>query len=218
MTMNSASEQIEVQAIHDLVELSGRHVLEVGCGSGRISADIAAPAKIFIGIDPDAAAIARAAVAVPSAIFQTGSGELLPFAGASFNVVLFTLSLHHQNPVQALREAARVLRPDGRVLVIEPVATSEAQQVFNLFEDETRVLAHAQAAITNGPLSLAVQREVVAIWELADASALLAYPFHPDIADEAQKEQVLRAHLGARMDAHPIRLVDTLTYTLLRRR
>lgn len=207
--------EIEVQAIRELVALTGRRVLEVGCGSGRVSAGLAPSAQIFIGVDPDAAAIAQAARAVPAAIFQTGTGEALPFADASFDVVLFTLSLHHQSPAQALREAARVLRPAGHVLVIEPVATSAAQQVFNLFEDETLVLAQAQAKIAECALTLVTRREVHAIWELANAAALMAYPFHPDISDRGVKERLLRSHLGTRMDARPIRLADTLTYTLL---
>jgi ubiquinone/menaquinone biosynthesis C-methylase UbiE len=213
----SEGAEIEVQSIRDLVTLTGQRVLEVGCGSGRLSAGLAPAAQIFIGVDPDAAAIAQAARTVPAAIFQTGTGEALPFADATFDVVLFTLSLHHQSPAQALREAARVLRPAGHVLVIEPVATSAAQQVFNLFEDEIEVLAQAQAAIAESALTQVAQREVHALWELADAAALIAYPFHPDIADALVKEQRLRAHLGARMDARPIRLADTLNYTLLRK-
>jgi ubiquinone/menaquinone biosynthesis C-methylase UbiE len=215
--MTDTSVQIEAQAIRDLVELAGQRVLEVGCGSGRISADLAPSAGWYLGIDPDAAAIAQAALAVPAAIFQIGSGEALPFADASFDLVLFTLSLHHQNPVLALHEAARVLRSPGYVLVIEPVATSAAQQVFNLFDDETEVLAVAQAAIATSPFNLITQREVAAVWELADAAALLRYSFDPEIADPVRKEQVLRAHLGASMDACPILLTDTLTYTLLQK-
>ena len=106
------------------------------------------------------------------------------------------------------------MRPHGHVLVIEPIVTSEAQRVFNLFEDETDVLAQAQAAIASGPLEFVVQRQIDAIWELPHAEALFVYPFHPDIADPLRKEQVLRAHLGARLDACPIRLRDTLMYTL----
>ena len=211
------TQDIEVQAIHALVALAGRRVLEVGCGSGRISAQIAQLASILIGIDPDADAIAQAAAAIPAALFQIGSGEVLPFADMSFDVVLFTLSLHHQNPMQALREAARVVRLEGRVLIIEPITSSEAQQVFNLFEDETTVLTNAQAAIAIGPLAIITQRKVDAIWELPNAAALCAYPFQPDLKDPVHKEQVLRDHLGTRMGVTPIQLIDSLTYTLLGR-
>lgn len=102
-------------------------VLEVGCGPGHLSIDMAVDHGLDVtGLDLDPEMIARAqantarraagAEHVPT--FVAGDAAALPFSDASFDVVVSTFSLHHwSDPVAGLTEIARVLRPDGRALI-----------------------------------------------------------------------------------------------------
>ena len=70
--------------------------------------------------------IARArelATDVPGAEFVVGDSEQLPFESGEFDAVLCTASFHHYpNPRKATAEMARVLAPDGRLVIADGVA------------------------------------------------------------------------------------------------
>jgi SAM-dependent methyltransferase len=86
--------------------------LEVGVGGGRFAAALGVEA----GVDPALGALrlaARRGVSVAAA-----RGEQLPFRGGAFGAVLFALALCFvPDQLAALREARRVLRPAGGVVV-----------------------------------------------------------------------------------------------------
>jgi ubiquinone/menaquinone biosynthesis C-methylase UbiE len=109
---------------------AGDHVLDVGCGNGVLTrpiADIVGPSGKAWGIDPAPDMIRVAMQAVhhsgSTAQFKLAAMEQLPFADASFDVAVISLVLHHLPPElkqRGLKEVYRVLRPGGRLLVIEP--------------------------------------------------------------------------------------------------
>jgi ubiquinone/menaquinone biosynthesis C-methylase UbiE len=108
---------------------SGDEVLDVGCGTGTLAvmAARAAPGVKVTGLDPDAAILARArrraADAGREIRFDEGSSTALPYPDASFDLVLCTLMLHHlrdEDKRRTASELARVLRPDGRLVVADP--------------------------------------------------------------------------------------------------
>lgn len=98
-------------------------VLDVGCGPGTITAGLAQRAGRAVGLDMSAEMVAAArehaaAEGVGNAAFEVGSAYELPFDGASFDVVHAHQVLQHlSDPVRALREFRRVLRPGGLVAV-----------------------------------------------------------------------------------------------------
>jgi SAM-dependent methyltransferase len=107
----------------DLVRLDPHtDVLEVGSGPGRLAVTLAAlaPEVHITGVDITPEMVARAnALAARSGLAyrvasQVGDVCALPFAEASFDVVVSTFSLHHwPDPARGLAEIYRVLRPGG---------------------------------------------------------------------------------------------------------
>ena len=98
-------------------------VLDVGCGPGTITVGLARRAGRVVGLDmsPEMVESARSLATregVGSAVFEVGSAYELPFEGATFDVVYAHQVLQHLgDPVAALREFRRVLRPGGLVAV-----------------------------------------------------------------------------------------------------
>jgi len=98
----------------------GAEWLDVGCGNGAFSEEIAAgaaPARI-VGIDPSDSQIeaARARPATPGLSYQSGDAQDLPFADASFDAATMALVIAFvPDPAKGVAEMLRVIRPGGRV-------------------------------------------------------------------------------------------------------
>lgn len=99
---------------------AGKHavntILDLGCGTGRFSEALAAhfDAKV-VGVDPSTKMLdqARKKLRDPRVQYQSGSGEAIPLADASVDLVFMSMCFHHfRDPKAAARECRRVLR-DG---------------------------------------------------------------------------------------------------------
>lgn len=204
--------------IREHADLSGKRILEVGCGSGNITQMYMNDPQLIVGIEPDSDAVRNGAKTVPNASFVCGSGMSLPFASDSFDVVLFTLSLHHHwDSLAALAEARRVLTGDGLILVIEPTPESEIQKFCKPFEDEDHKLIAVENALTRCPLETVSKETFQTHWEFTDFADATNHTFtyynHPP--DEDKRNALLNL-LGPKAHEAPIRMLDTLRLTTLR--
>lgn len=109
-----ATRQAFAPLLDSMGDLRGRHVLEVASGTGHLAAEALARGATVVGIDVAPNMVALARQRVPGASFREGDAEALPFQDEQFDSVLCCFGLlHFAQPAQALREAARVLKPRG---------------------------------------------------------------------------------------------------------
>ncbi len=211
-------EQLTTKRIQQYVEFKNKIVLEIGCGSGEISSLLADDTKLYIGIDPDINAINDAGQTYKNVDFRVGRGESLTFADSRFDLVLFTLSLHHQNSSLALEEAARVLKSEGTLVVIEPSIAGEFQQFFHLFDDETHEIQTAYQNLIKSNFMLAHEDTFHAIVRFEDIEDLCRYSFARKAIGPGDADRIIEK-LGqfqpGAADHPPIILRDTINIYLL---
>ena len=123
-------------------------VADVGCGEGYLTLETARWARSVIGIDRSDEVLERArALAarrrVTNVQWKKGDLARLPLRDRSIDVSLLSQSLHHAaDPEDALAEAVRVLRPGGRVLLLD-LREHEQTWVRNRFGDQRLGFADA---------------------------------------------------------------------------
>ena len=148
--------EMRVGHIEMLGELVGQRVLDVGCGTGVVTRDIArqvGPGGLVVGVDPtpvfvEIAERLRQEANLDGLHYQTGDGRALDFPDSSFDVVMaITVLSHLPARTQVLAELARVVRPGGRLLV------TDGDYVANQ-------LAHTDRATTDRIISAWVENVV----------------------------------------------------------
>jgi 2-polyprenyl-3-methyl-5-hydroxy-6-metoxy-1,4-benzoquinol methylase len=110
---------------------AGSRLLEVGCGAGNLLVQASVPGSYPVALD-----LSRQALTFVRSRLEEGSstpdtpngfactqaiGESLPWKGESFDCILMSEVIEHlEKPQISIREAARVLRPGGRLLITTP--------------------------------------------------------------------------------------------------
>ena len=106
-------------------EVTGRRVLDLGCGEGRFCRMLGKRGAATVGIDPTAGMVVAAAARHPVGSYVRAPAETLPFADAIFDLAVSYITLVDiQGYREAIREVARVLRPGGRFVVANVGFTS----------------------------------------------------------------------------------------------
>jgi SAM-dependent methyltransferase len=101
-----------IPAFLDLVPPPGRRTLDLGCGEGRVGAELARRGHRVVGVDSSPGMVASATDLVDAAVADASA---LPFSDGAFDCVVAFMSLQDMDePGAAVRETARVLERGGR--------------------------------------------------------------------------------------------------------
>jgi ubiquinone/menaquinone biosynthesis C-methylase UbiE len=139
-----------------LPRLRGRDVLEVGCGPGWLLADMIAAGYACHAIDASPQMVqtarrtlARRKLTHDATTVQEARVQHVPFPDAAFDTVVSTFPAPYIADPASLREIARVLRPGGRLIVIEGANLLPRRPLLWLLVQIER-LVYGRVA-TNGP-------------------------------------------------------------------
>jgi ArsR family transcriptional regulator len=116
-------------------------IADLGAGEGAFSLLLAQRAKKVIAVDTSANMIEVAREqahrnGVNNVEYRLGDMEEVPIESASVDLVFFSQSLHHAlHPERALSEASRILRPGGRVIILD-LLKHRFEEARELYADE----------------------------------------------------------------------------------
>lgn len=161
----------------------GTRLLDVGCGAGMFAAMAADRGAVVHGLDASEALLAIARERTPTGDFRQGELEELPYEDASFDVVTgFNAFQFAASPENALREARRVVKPDGRVVVAvwgdpDDCQAAVALKAFAPLLPAPPPGAPGPFALSEpGALEAFVQRAGLAAQEIHDVPCPWVYP------------------------------------------
>jgi SAM-dependent methyltransferase len=169
-----------------------RRVLDIGCGAGYGSFELAQSASSVTGLDvsPEAVALARGSYAAPNLHFFAASATRIPFPDASFGLITCFEVIEHIHDWQLLlNEAHRLLAPGGQFIVSTPnksyYAESRAQTGPNPFHVHEFEYDEFKAALESKfpSVTLYLQNHVGAL------------SFHPAAVPGAHVAQSAELHL-----------------------
>ncbi len=150
-----------------LPETNDLTVLDIGCGNGALLSALSSRIKHGAGVDESAAMIERArarASAHNNLAFTTINSPVLPFADATFDVVISLMSFRYLDWDPLLTEVKRVVKPGGKFLIVDMVTVPvKATEYPRFLSDKLRTLLRQQ---TNAAFKANLQKLVThAAWK-----------------------------------------------------
>jgi ubiquinone/menaquinone biosynthesis C-methylase UbiE len=129
-------------------------LLDAGCGTGHTALAFAPHVREVVALDLAESMLGQARAlaeqrGVQNIEFRQGDVESLPFEDASFDLITSRYSAHHwPNPLAALREFRRILRPNGNLLIGDIVSWDDPTldthfQAVELLRDGSHVRDHS---------------------------------------------------------------------------
>ena len=145
---NAEAYAAELEAIRQLLPDAGARGLEIGVGSGKF----AVPLGISVGVEPSPEMAAKArALGID---VHSGVAEQLPFAAGEFDFTLMVTTICFvDDAVQSFREALRVLKPGGCLLVAFVDKESELGRTYQANRSSSRFYQQATFFSTRELLS-----------------------------------------------------------------
>ena len=201
-----------IQAINTHTPLAGAPILEIGCGTGRMTGDMAEYAAKIVATDLNEAVLEQAKknITAENVEFLYTPDGFAKLPEQSFDLVIYTLSLHHISPdrmVDNLHHSGTLLRNGGKIVVIEPGNGGSFLEVKKCFGAgsgaETTIKVAAIAAMKNlagWELSPTYRFDVDFLFDDADDFYNNKLPKYQEIPAEKRSELrlFLQQHTGSR--------------------
>ena len=135
---NSAAYAAELKAVRMLLPSGEAHGMEVGVGSGKF----AVPLGIKIGVEPSPQMATKAKQ--QGVEVHAGVAEALPFAAGQFDFVLLVTTICFvDDAVQSFKEALRVLKPRGAIVVAYVDKSSDLGQKYLVNREKSKFYQQA---------------------------------------------------------------------------
>lgn len=183
--LHGADEPVEAALLEALDGSGLGALLDIGTGTGRMTELLADRASHVTALDksPEMLRIARARLQVlPASKVDLVQGDFsaLPFAEEAFDTVLFHQVLHFaQEPEAVLAEAARVLRPSGRIAIVdlaaherEDLRERHAHARLGFSDEQMLALLSDAGLVPQTPVALPGNPLTVKIWTARRESAV----------------------------------------------
>jgi len=177
------------------------NVLDVGCGTGfpliELAERLGSRAHVH-GIDPWSGGLKRAAEKIasrgtPNVTLHEGSASAIPFADATFDLIVSNLGVNNfEDRAAAIRECRRVAR-DGATLALTTNLQGHMRELYAVFEDVLRdadalqrlrahvehraTVANVRELLENGGFTVTRVVEREGVMRFADGTALLNHYF-----------------------------------------
>lgn len=128
-----------VEAAEWLLPAGARDVVDLGAGTGKFTATVAALGLRVTAVEPDDAM--RAKIDLPGVLALAGTGEKIPLPDDSADLIVAAQAWHWVDESLALPEAARVLRPGGTLGLIWNIRDDRVEWMSEL----TRIMGSSEA-------------------------------------------------------------------------
>jgi SAM-dependent methyltransferase len=105
-------------AVAWLVPEHARAVVDLGAGTGKLTRALRAPGREVVAVEPSAGMREQFSQVLPDLRVVEGTAESIPLPDASADTLVCAQAWHWVDPERAVPEAARVLRPGGRLSLV----------------------------------------------------------------------------------------------------
>lgn len=100
------------------IKIANKRILDLACGTGVLSRFLQNSGADVVGVDASKELLEQAKKHQSQIKYLQGTAEQIPMDDASFDMVTILRAWHWFDPVQASKEIARVLKPNGQLLII----------------------------------------------------------------------------------------------------